>query len=63
MNLRKNVISDWKVKITSQSSIKVDGELLEKSDTGEMVSLKGSPISGNYSFITTILVIIITYLD
>ncbi|XP_076081650.1 uncharacterized protein LOC143052490 isoform X2 [Mytilus galloprovincialis] len=47
MNLRKNVISDWKVKITSQSSIKVDGELLEKSDTGEMVSLKGSPISDN----------------
>ncbi|CAG2257115.1 unnamed protein product [Mytilus edulis] len=47
MNLRRNVISDWKVKITSQSSIKVDGELLEKSDTGEMVSLKGSPISDN----------------
>ncbi|CAG2197407.1 unnamed protein product [Mytilus edulis] len=33
MKLRRNVISDWKVKITSQSSIKVDGELLEKSDT------------------------------
>ncbi|XP_063437370.1 uncharacterized protein LOC134718650 [Mytilus trossulus] len=47
MNLRKNVNNDWTVNITAQSSIKVDGELLEQSDTGEMVSLKGSPISGN----------------
>lgn len=50
MKLRKNVIKDWKVNITAQSSIKVDGELLEQSDTGEMFSLKGSPISGNYIF-------------
>ncbi|CAC5388513.1 unnamed protein product [Mytilus coruscus] len=47
MKLRRNVINDWKVNITAQSSIKVDGELLEKSDTGVMVSLKGSPISDN----------------
>ncbi|XP_071140490.1 uncharacterized protein [Mytilus edulis] len=47
MKLRRNVISDWKVNITAQSSIKVDGELLEKSDTSEMISLKGSPISDN----------------
>ncbi|CAC5419675.1 unnamed protein product [Mytilus coruscus] len=47
MKLRRNVIKDWKVNITAQSSIKVDGELLEQSDTGEMFSLKGSPISDN----------------
>ncbi|XP_076081651.1 uncharacterized protein LOC143052491 [Mytilus galloprovincialis] len=47
MKLRKNVIKDWKVNITAQSSIKVDGELLEQSDTGELFSLKGSPISDN----------------
>ncbi|CAC5388512.1 unnamed protein product [Mytilus coruscus] len=47
MKLRRNVINDWKVNITAQSSIKVDGELLEKSDTGEMVPLKGNPISDN----------------
>ncbi|XP_071140493.1 uncharacterized protein [Mytilus edulis] len=47
INLRRNVISDWKVNITAQSSIKVDSEVLEKSNTGEMVSLKSSPISDN----------------
>ncbi|XP_052084583.1 uncharacterized protein LOC127721819 [Mytilus californianus] len=47
MKLRRNVHKDWKVNITAQSSIKVDCELLEKSVNGEMVSLKGSPISDN----------------
>ncbi|CAG2256285.1 unnamed protein product [Mytilus edulis] len=41
MKLRRNVISDWKVNITAQSSIKDDFEL-KKSDTSEMISLKGS---------------------
>ncbi|XP_052084581.1 uncharacterized protein LOC127721817 [Mytilus californianus] len=50
MKLKRNVINDWKVNITAQSSIKVDGELLEHSKTGEMFSLKGSPISDtNYT--------------
>ncbi|VDI53529.1 Hypothetical predicted protein [Mytilus galloprovincialis] len=47
VKLKRNVINEWKVNITAQSSIKIDSELLEKSDTGEMVSLKGSPISDN----------------
>ncbi|XP_052084587.1 hemicentin-1-like [Mytilus californianus] len=47
MKLRRNVISDWKVNITAQSAINVDGEILEQSDTGEMFSLKGNPISDN----------------
>ncbi|CAC5362582.1 unnamed protein product [Mytilus coruscus] len=47
MKLRRNVVNDWKVNITAQSAINVDGELLEQSDTGEMFSLKGSPISDN----------------
>ena len=50
MKLRRNVINDWKVNITAQSSIKIDSELLEHTDTSEMVSLKGSPIMGNYFF-------------
>ncbi|CAG2200870.1 unnamed protein product [Mytilus edulis] len=45
MKLRRNIINDWKVNITAQSSIKVDSELLEQTKTGEMFSLKGSPIS------------------
>ncbi|CAC5419674.1 unnamed protein product [Mytilus coruscus] len=50
MKLKRNVINDWKVNITAQSSIKVDGELLKHSKTGEMFSLKGSPISDtNYT--------------
>ncbi|XP_076080064.1 uncharacterized protein LOC143050842 [Mytilus galloprovincialis] len=50
MKLRRNVINDWKVNITAQSSIKIDSELLEHTDTSEMVSLKGSPImDSNYT--------------
>ncbi|XP_063437380.1 uncharacterized protein LOC134718656 isoform X2 [Mytilus trossulus] len=50
MKLRRNVNKDWKVNITAQSSIKIDGELLEQSDSGEMFSVSGSPISDtNYT--------------
>ncbi|XP_063436302.1 uncharacterized protein LOC134717738 [Mytilus trossulus] len=47
MKLRRNVNNDWKVNITAQSSIKINSELLEHTDTGDMVSVKGSPILDN----------------
>lgn len=34
------------VNITAQSSITVDGEMLQNTGSGHLVSIKGSPVSG-----------------
>ncbi|VDI25535.1 Hypothetical predicted protein [Mytilus galloprovincialis] len=44
------------VSITAQSSITVDGELLQKTGNGHRVAIKGSPVTGyNYTYSLSIL--------
>jgi len=48
MKLRRNVHADWKINITAQSPVKIDTEMLEHSADGNLFSVKGNPIIGEY---------------
>lgn len=44
--LRKNRQKELLVNITCQSSITVEGEMLQRTGSGALVSMKGSPVVG-----------------
>jgi hypothetical protein len=49
MKMRRNVhTADWKINITAQSPVKIDTEILEYSTDGNLFSVKGNPIIGEY---------------
>ena len=48
MKLRRNVHADWKINITAQSPVKIETEMLEHSADGNLFSVKGNPIIGEY---------------
>ena len=39
-------MAGWEVHITCQSSITVEGEMLQRTGSGALVSMKGSPVVG-----------------
>jgi hypothetical protein len=48
MKLRRNIHADWKINITAQSPVKIETEMLEHSADGNLFSVKGNPIIGEY---------------
>jgi hypothetical protein len=48
MKLRRNIHADWKINITAQSPVKIETEMLEHSADGNLFTVKGNPIIGEY---------------